>query len=76
MRQGRVRLRTLILLFAATALLADPRKTNPQQAEEIINGARPFYYINAGLHADETGPPEAVMELAYRLAVDVLKENS
>ncbi len=56
-------------LKAATADLADPRRTNPQQAEEIINGARPFYYINAGLHADETGPPEAVMELAYRLAV-------
>ena len=56
-------------LKAATAALADPRRTDPQQAEEIIATARPFYYINAGLHADETGPPEAVMELAYRLAV-------
>ncbi len=56
-------------LKAATAALADPRRTDPQQAEEIISGARPFYYINAGLHADETSSPEAVMELAYRLAV-------
>ncbi|MCJ7756289.1 MAG: hypothetical protein MUP13_17145, partial [Thermoanaerobaculales bacterium] len=56
-------------LKAATAALADPRRTDPQQAEEIIATARPFYYINAGLHADETSSPEAVMELAYRLAV-------
>jgi hypothetical protein len=56
-------------LKAATATLADPRRTDPQQAEEIIPTARPFYYINAGLHADETSSPEAVMELAYRLAV-------
>ncbi len=56
-------------LKAATAALADPRRTDPQQAEEIIATARPFYYINAGLHADETSSPEAVIELAYRLAV-------
>ena len=56
-------------LKAATAALADPRRTDLQQAEEIIATARPFYYINAGLHADETSSPEAVMELAYRLAV-------
>lgn len=56
-------------LKAATAALADPRRTDPRRAEEIIATARPFYYINAGLHADETSAPEAVMELAYRLAV-------
>jgi len=62
-------IRTLAELKTATADLADPRKTDPDQAEAIIARARPIYYINAGLHADETGPPEAVMELAYRLAV-------
>ena len=31
--------------------------------------ARPIYYFNAALHADETGSTEAVLELAYRLAV-------
>jgi hypothetical protein len=56
-------------LKAASAALADPRTTDPVRAEEIIAGARPFYYINAGLHADETSSPEAVLELAYRLAV-------
>ena len=53
----------------ASAALADPRRTDPQRAEELIAGGRPFYYINAGLHADETSSVEAVMELAYRLAV-------
>jgi hypothetical protein len=60
---------SLARLKAATAALADPRKTDPQRAEEIIAGARPIYFINAGLHGDETGEPEAVLELAYRLAV-------
>ena len=31
--------------------------------------ARPVYYFNAGLHSDETGSTESVLELAYRLAV-------
>jgi len=56
-------------LKAATAALADPRTTTPEGAEALIAAARPFYYFNAGLHASETGSPEMVMELAYRLAV-------
>jgi hypothetical protein len=56
-------------LKAATAALADPRRTDLVQAEAIIAGARPFYYFNGALHADETGSPEMLMELAYRLAV-------
>lgn len=62
-------LRDLDKLKAATAALADPRKTTPDQAERIIDAARPVYYFNAGLHSTETGSPEMVMELAYRLAV-------
>lgn len=62
-------IRDLERLKAATTDLADPRTTDPERAEEIIAGARPVYYINAGLHADETGGPETAMELAYRLAV-------
>ena len=54
---------------AATAKLADPRTTSPEQAEAILATARPIYYFNAGLHSTETGSPEMVMELAYRLAV-------
>ncbi|HSC26700.1 MAG TPA: M14 family zinc carboxypeptidase [Vicinamibacterales bacterium] len=62
-------MRRLDELKAATAALADPRKTTPEQAERIIETARPIYYLNAGLHSTETGSPEMVMELAYRLAV-------
>jgi hypothetical protein len=56
-------------LKAATAALADPRRTNAAQAEELVAAARPIYYFNAGLHSDETGSTESVLELAYRLAV-------
>jgi Zinc carboxypeptidase len=62
-------LRDLDKLKAATAALADPRKTTPEQAEQIIATARPIYYFNAGLHSTELGSPEMVMELAFRLAV-------
>ncbi len=61
-------IRSLAQLKAATAALADPRTTDPEHAEAIIESARPIFYINAGLHADETSGPEAVLELAYRLA--------
>jgi len=56
-------------LKATTAALADPRRTSPEAAESLIAAGRPFYYINAGLHADETSSTEAVLELVYRLAV-------
>jgi hypothetical protein len=56
-------------LRAATAALADPRKTDAAAAAAVIATARPIYYINAGLHSDETGSTESVLELAYRLAV-------
>src|SRR3984893_17480016 len=56
-------------LKADTAALADPRRTDATAAEKIIQRARPIYYFNAALHSDETGSTEAVLELAYRLAV-------
>jgi hypothetical protein len=62
-------IRNLPQLKAATAALADPRCLNPEKAEKILDSARPIYYINAGLHSDETGSAEMTMELAYRLAV-------
>ena len=62
-------IRDLERLKAATAALADPRRTDEAAAEQLIASARPIYYINAGLHSDETGSTESVLELAYRLAV-------
>ena len=62
-------IRDLDRIKAATAALADPRRTNDATAEKLIADARPVYYFNAALHSDETGSTEAVLELAYRLAV-------
>ena len=62
-------IRDLDRLKAATAALADPRLTSPEAAEKLIPTARPIYYLNAVLHSDETGSAEAMLELAYRLAV-------
>ena len=50
--------------------LADPRKLSEEQAREVITKAKPVYHFTAGLHSGETGPPEMVMELGYRLAVE------
>jgi zinc carboxypeptidase len=62
-------IRDLDRLKAATAALADPRRTDEAAAEELIAASRPIYYLNAALHSDETGSTEAMLELAYRLAV-------
>src|SRR5205809_7118388 len=50
--------------------LADPRKITEAQAQEIIAKAKPIYHLMGGLHSAETGPPEMLMELAYRIATD------
>lgn len=52
------------------AQLADPRRLSEAQAQEIIAKAKPLYHFSGGLHSGETGPPEMLMELAYRLAVE------
>jgi len=50
--------------------LADPRGISEAQAREIITQTKPMYVVLGGLHSSETGPPEMLMELAYRLAVE------
>jgi hypothetical protein len=50
--------------------LADPRRITESQAREIISRAKPIYHLMAGLHSAEVGPPEMLMELAYRLATE------
>jgi hypothetical protein len=53
-----------------TARLADPRKTSDAQAAELVREAKPFYWLSGSIHSPETGSPEMLMELAYRLAVE------
>ncbi len=54
---------------ADMAALADPQRTDETAMEAIASRARPFYWLQGGLHSTETGSPEMLMELAYRLAV-------
>ncbi len=53
-----------------TAKLADPRKTNDAEADKLIGEGKPFYWLVGSIHSPETGSPEMLMELAYRLAVE------
>jgi hypothetical protein len=50
--------------------LADPRATPPDEADRLIDLAKPIYWATGAIHSPETGSPEMLMELAYRLAVD------
>jgi hypothetical protein len=53
-----------------TARLADPRQTPRAEADKLIAEGLPFYWASGAIHATETGSPEMLMELAYRLAVE------
>ncbi len=57
---------------ANLAKLADPRSIgmNDDDADAIVSSATPVYYITGSIHSPESGAPTALMELAYRLAVD------
>jgi hypothetical protein len=57
---------------AKLAQLADPRsiQMNDAQAMQLEESATPIYYITGTIHSPEAGAPTALMELAYRLAVD------
>ncbi|MEO7453372.1 MAG: M14 family zinc carboxypeptidase [Fimbriimonadales bacterium] len=48
--------------------LGDPRGL--QNADELIKEGLPFYYATGAMHSTESGSPEMLMELAYRLAVE------
>src|SRR3984885_947372 len=55
---------------ADLAALTDPRKTTEEQAQKIIHTSKPIYWITSGIHSTETGGPEMLVELAYRLIVE------
>ena len=50
--------------------LTDPRKTSEAQARQLIQTAKPIYWLASGMHSPENGGPEMLMELGYRLAVE------
>ena len=53
-----------------TAQLTDPRKLSDAQARQLIATGKPIYYATGSIHSPETGSPEMLMELAYRLAIE------
>src|SRR5688572_21958590 len=53
----------------AMAAIADPRRTDEAALERIVSTTKPIYMLHGGLHSTETGSPEMLMELVYRLAV-------
>jgi Zinc carboxypeptidase len=53
-----------------TAKLADPRKVTDAEAQTLISEGKPFYWASGSIHSPETGSPEMLMEMAYRLAVE------
>lgn len=67
---------------ALNAKLSDPRQLAngykgdgkldgaDDQAEQVMRQTVPIYYATGGMHSPESGPPEMLMELAYRLAVE------
>ncbi len=53
-----------------TAKLADPRVTNEEMAKALIAEGKAIYWASGSIHSPETGSPEMLMEMAYRLAVE------
>jgi len=54
----------------ALGQLADPRGLAPTDRSRLIKETKPVYWLSGSIHSPETGSPEMLMELAYRLAVD------
>jgi len=53
-----------------TGKLSDPRKISDAEAQQLISSGKPFYWASGSIHSPESGSPEMLMELAYRLAVE------
>jgi hypothetical protein len=55
---------------AKVARLSDTRGLAAEERTRLIHEAKPIYWLTGSIHSPETGSPEMLMELAYRLAVD------
>ena len=53
-----------------TGLLADPRRISETESRALIAEGVPIYWASGSIHSPETGSPEMLMEMAYRLAVE------
>ena len=53
-----------------TRRLSDPRTVNESEMQALVASGKPMYYATGAMHSPETGSPEMLMELVYRLAVE------
>lgn len=53
-----------------TAKLGDPRKLTDDLAKQLVSEGKAIYWASGSIHSPETGSPEMLMEMAYRLAVE------
>jgi hypothetical protein len=53
-----------------TAKLGDPRSINDELAKQLVAEGKAIYWASGSIHSPETGSPEMLMEMAYRLAVE------
>src|ERR1700694_5576159 len=53
-----------------TAGWLDQRGVRDPEEKKLSAEARPIYWADGSIHSPETGAPEMLMELAYRLAVE------
>jgi hypothetical protein len=53
------------------ARLADPRTIRDDaEAAALVAETKPIYWLSGSIHSPETGSPEMLMELAFRMAVE------
>ena len=55
---------------AMAGRLADPRGLTDAERARLVQQAKPIYWLTGSIHSPETGSPEMLMELVYRLAVE------
>lgn len=53
-----------------TAKLGDPRGMSDEAAAALTSEGKAIYWASGSIHSPETGSPEMLMELAFRLAVE------
>jgi hypothetical protein len=63
-------IRNLDQIQANNQGLADPRTLSPEEASRLAATSKVVLAIGAGIHASESGGPQATTELLYRLATD------
>ena len=63
-------IRNLDKYKAELAALGDSRRTTEAEAQKLIHTSKPIYWITSGIHSPETGGPQMLVELAYRLIVE------